>query len=67
MRVRKKARFKTEPDPWDLGWRDGTPLVGVTLAEAALAHRLGISKENYVRTKLELQEWLNKKTERKEL
>jgi hypothetical protein len=67
MKIRKKARFKAEPNVWDLGWRNSTPVVRVTLAEVALAQRLGISKENYVRAKLELEKWRGEKTERKEL
>jgi hypothetical protein len=53
MKIRKKVRFNTRPNTWDLGWRNCRPVVRVTFAELALAKRLGISTEDYARSKLQ--------------
>ena len=52
MKTRKKARCAARPNVWDLGWKNNTPVVRVTVAELALAERLGISREDYVQAKL---------------
>ena len=53
MKIRKQVRFNTRPNTWDLGWKNKTLVVRVTVAELALAERLGISREDYVRAKLQ--------------
>jgi hypothetical protein len=52
MKIKKRVRQNQTPNDTHFGWKNNTPLVRIFPEELKLIERLGISVEDYAKSKM---------------